>query len=98
MFNPAKLAGPIFALCRGTRRSKERNQIVRCILPNIRSLVGRLRMTVDREAILLICQPILGLESSHPKLGSLGEFLPQRFVFLFLMLAGMVRRSRETHT
>jgi hypothetical protein len=31
-------------------------------------------------------------------LGSLGEFLPQRFVFLFLMLAGMVRRSRETHT
>jgi hypothetical protein len=70
---------------------------VPCIVPNIRSLVGRLRMTADREVILLICQPVLGLESSHPKLGSLGEFLPQRFVFLFLMLEARVRRLRETH-
>jgi hypothetical protein len=55
-------------------------------------------MAADREAIRLICQPFPSLESSQPELGSLGEFLPQRFVFLFLMLEAKVRRLRETHT
>jgi hypothetical protein len=79
-------------------RTDPKSEIKSChaFFPTSALSSGALRMTTDREAIRLICQPFL--ESSHPELGSLGEFLPQRFVFLFLMLAGMVRRSRETRT
>jgi hypothetical protein len=81
-------------------RTDPRSEIKSChaFFPTSDLLSGVLRMTADHEAILLICQPFPGLESSHPKLGSLGEFLPQRFVFLFLMLEAKVRRLRETHT
>ena len=60
-----------------------------CILPNIRSLVGRFAHDGRSRSNSVDMSTIPELGSSHPKLGSLGEFLPQRFVFLFLMLEGM---------
>jgi hypothetical protein len=65
---------------------------------SILALVGRFAHDGRSRSNSVDMSTIPELGSSHPKLGSLGEFLPQRFVFLFLMLEGMVRRSRETHT